>query len=225
MKKIAIIAAVGFLTVSCGGEKANQATTGEAQEVNALADAEKVVLDAESVVEWKGFKTYTGDSHNGTMGLGKSYFAITDDELVGGAILIDLNKMDVTDLRDRKRESLLGHLRDADFFFVDSFPTALFEITEVNYTLNTDSAAEDGLNTIVSGNLTLRGVTNSIEFPARISVENGSVSFDAPTFSIDRTLWGVNFHNRDDSSIAESLKDNLIDHSIELTISVKATKA
>ena len=77
----------------------------------------------------------------------------------------------------------------------------------------------------MSGNLTLRGVTNSIEFPARISVENGSVSFDAPTFSIDRTLWGVNFHNRDDSSIAESLKDNLIDHSIELTISVKATKA
>ena len=60
MKKIAIIAAVGFLTVSCGGEKADQATTGEAQEVNVLADAEKVVLDAESVVEWKGYQDLHG---------------------------------------------------------------------------------------------------------------------------------------------------------------------
>ena len=225
MKKIAIIAAVGFLTVSCGGEKADQATTGEAQEVNVLADAVKVLLDEGSLLEWRGFKTYTGSSHNGTLGLGKSYFALNGDVVMGGAILIDLNKLDVTDLRDRKRESLIEHLRDADFFYVDSFPTALFEITAVNYSEANDTTTEEGMNSIVSGNLTLRGVTNGIEFPAHISVENGLVSFEAPTFSIDRTLWGVNYHNRDDASIAESLKDNLIDHSIELTISVKATKA
>ena len=143
---------------------------------------------------------------------------------MGGAILIDLNKLDVTDLRDRKRESLIEHLRDADFFYVDSFPTALFEITAVNYSAANDTTTEEGMNSIVSGNLTLRGVTNGIEFPAQISVENGLVSFEAPTFSIDRTLWGVNYHNRDDASIAESLKDNLIDHNIELTISVTAAK-
>jgi hypothetical protein len=224
MKKSVIIAAIGFLAISCAGEKADQATTGEAQEVNVLADAVKVILDEGSLLEWRGFKTYTGSSHNGTLGLGKSYFALNGDVVVGGAILIDLNKLDVTDLRDRKRESLIEHLRKADFFYVDSFPTALFEITAVNYSEANDTTTEEGMNSIVSGNLTLRGVTNSIEFPALISVENGSISFDAPTFSIDRTLWGVNFHNRDDASIAESLKDNLIDHNIELTISVTATK-
>jgi hypothetical protein len=224
MKKSVIIAAIGFLAISCAGEKADQATTGEAQEVNVLADAVKVILDEGSLLEWRGFKTYTGSSHNGTLGLGKSYFALNGDVVVGGAILIDLNKLDVTDLRDRKRESLIEHLRKADFFYVDSFPTALFEITAVNYSEANDTTTEEGMNSIVSGNLTLRGVTNSIEFPALISVENGSISFDAPTFSIDRTLWGVNFHNRDDASIAESLKDNLIDHNIELTISVTAAK-
>ena len=224
MKKSVIIAAIGFLAIGCAGEKADQATTGEAQEVNVLADAVKVLLDEGSLVEWRGFKTYTGSSHNGTLGLGKSYFALNGDVVIGGAILIDLNKLDVTDLRDRKRESLIEHLRDADFFYVDSFPSALFEITAVNYMVANGTTTEEGMNSIVSGNLTLRGVTNGIEFPAHISVENGSVSFDAPTFSIDRTLWGVNFHNRDDASIAESLKDNLIDHNIELTISVTAAK-
>ena len=224
MKKSVIIAAIGFLAISCAGEKADQATTGEVQEVNVLADAVKVLLDEGSLLEWRGFKTYTGSSHNGTLGLGKSYFALNGDVVMGGAILIDLNKLDVTDLRDRKRESLIEHLRDADFFYVDSFPTALFEITAVNYSEANDTTTEEGMNSIVSGNLTLRGVTNGIEFPAHISVENGLVSFEAPTFSIDRTLWGVNYHNRDDASIAESLKDNLIDHNIELTISVTAAK-
>ncbi|MEL0335249.1 MAG: YceI family protein, partial [Flavobacteriales bacterium] len=74
------------------------------------------------------------------------------------------------------------------------------------------------------GNLTLRGTTNSITFPADVLVGEEGVKFMAPTFSIDRTLWGAKFHDRDDATIAESLKDDLIDHSIELTIKVKATK-
>ena len=146
MKKSVIIAAIGFLAISCAGEKADQATTGEAQEVNVLADAVKVLLDEGSLLEWRGFKTYTGSSHNGTLGLGKSYFALNGDVVMGGAILIDLNKLDVTDLRDRKRESLIEHLRDADFFYVDSFPTALFEITAVNYSEANDTTTEEGMN-------------------------------------------------------------------------------
>ncbi|MEY2970374.1 MAG: hypothetical protein RLZZ599_747, partial [Bacteroidota bacterium] len=78
---------------------------------------------------------------------------------------------------------------------------------------------------IVTGNLTMRGVTNSIEFPAEIAVGESGVKFNAPTFSIDRTKWGAKFHDRDDATIAESLKEDLIDQSIELTIKVKATNA
>ena len=75
----------------------------------------------------------------------------------------------------------------------------------------------------VTGNLTIRGTTNSITFPADVVVSEEDVKFMAPTFSIDRTLWGAKYHDRDDATIAESLKDDLIDHSIELTIKVKAT--
>ena len=73
------------------------------------------------------------------------------------------------------------------------------------------------------GNLTIRGITHSIEFPANISVDDAAVSLSAPTLGIDRTKWDVKFHDKDDASIAESLKEKLIDHTIELNFDLNAT--
>lgn len=220
MKKLAMMAAVAVLAASCNMEKAEEATTGEAQEVEAVVEATNVALDSGSVVAWRGFKSYVTSEHVGTIGVQEGTFAVLEGKVVGGSITIDMNAIVNTDLEDEgKNAYLVGHLKSQDFFFVDSFATSVFEIVEVK-----DAAAE-GTNSVVVGNLTLRGVTNSIEFPANIAVSEGSVSFDAPTFSIDRTKWGVKFHDSEDATIAESLKEDLIDHSIELTISVTATQS
>jgi len=219
MKKLALMAALGLFVASCNSEKAAEATTGEAQEVTANGAAETVALDSGSTVAWRGFKTYVQSEHLGTVNVQEGAFEVADGKLVGGAITIDMNSITCTDLEDEgKRGYLEGHLKSQDFFFVDSFPTAVFEIVEV---LDPSEATK---YSTVTGNLTLRGTTNSITFPAEISAGESGVKFMAPTFSIDRTLWGAKFHDRDDATIAESLKDDLIDHSIELTIKVKATK-
>jgi len=219
MKKLALMAALGLFVASCNSDKAAEATTGEAQEVTANGAGETVALDSGSTVAWRGFKTYVQSEHLGTVNVQEGTFEVADDKLVGGTITIDMNSITCTDLEDEgKRGYLEGHLKSQDFFFVDSFPTAVFEIVEV---LDPSEATK---YSTVTGNLTLRGTTNSITFPAEISVGESGVKFMAPTFSIDRTLWGAKFHDRDDATIAESLKDDLIDHSIELTIKVKATK-
>lgn len=220
MKKLAMMAAVAVLAVSCNMEKAEEATTGEAQEVEAVVEATNVALDSGSVVAWRGFKSYVASEHLGTIGVQEGSFAVLDGKVVGGSITIDMNAIVNTDIEDEgKNAYLVGHLKSQDFLFVDSFATGVFEIVEVK------EAAAEGTNSVVVGNLSLRGVTNSIEFPANIAVSEGSVSFDAPTFSIDRTKWGVKFHDSEDATIAESLKEDLIDHSIELTISVTATQS
>ena len=220
MKKLAMMAAVAVLAASCNMEKAEEATTGEAQEVEAVVEATNVALDSGSVVAWRGFKSYVASEHVGTIGVQEGTFAVLDGKVVGGSITIDMNAIVNTDIEDEgKNAYLVGHLKSQDFFFVDSFATGVFEIVEVK------EVAAEGTNSVVVGNLTLRGVTNSIEFPANIAVNEGSVSFDAPTFSIDRTKWGVKFHDSEDASIAETLKEDLIDHSIELTISVTATNS
>ena len=220
MKKLAMMAAVAVLAASCNMEKAEEATTGDAQEVEAVVEATNVALDSGSVVAWRGFKSYVASEHVGTIGVQEGTFAVLDGKVVGGSITIDMNAIVNTDIEDEgKNGYLVGHLKSQDFFFVDSFATGFFEIVEVK------EVAAEGTNSVVVGNLTLRGVTNSIEFPANIAVNEGSVSFDAPTFSIDRTKWGVKFHDSEDASIAETLKEDLIDHSIELTISVTATNS
>ena len=219
MKKLALMAALGLFVASCNSDKAAEATTGEAQEVTANGAAETVALDSGSTVAWRGFKTYVQSEHLGTVNVQEGAFEVADGKLVGGTITIDMNSITCTDLEDEgKRGYLEGHLKSQDFFFVDSFPTAVFEIVEV---LDPSEATK---YSTVTGNLTLRGTTNSITFPADVLVGEEGVKFIAPTFSIDRTLWGAKFHDRDDATIAESLKDDLIDHSIELTIKVKATK-
>lgn len=219
MKKLALMAALGLFVASCNSDKAAEATTGEAQEVTANGAGETVALDSGSTVAWRGFKTYVQSEHLGTVNVQEGTFEVADGKLVGGTITIDMNSITCTDLEDEgKRGYLEGHLKSQDFFFVDSFPTAVFEIVEVL------EPSEANKFSTVTGNLTLRGTTNSITFPAEISAGESGVKFMAPTFSIDRTLWGAKFHDRDDATIAESLKDDLIDHSIELTIKVKATK-
>ena len=77
-------------------------------------------------------------------------------------------------------------------------------------------------NSLVTGNLTLRGTTNSIQFPADITVTDGSVDFKAPKFGIDRTKWGVMYDVKDDISLTDALKEKLVDHTIELKFVVTA---
>ncbi|MGA0196896.1 MAG: YceI family protein [Schleiferiaceae bacterium] len=219
MKKLALTAALGLFVASCNSDKAAEATTGEAHEVTANGAGETVALDSGSTVAWRGFKTYVQSEHLGTVNVHEGTFEVADGKLVGGTITIDMNSISCTDIEDEgKRGSLEGHLKSQDFFFVDSFPTAVFEIVEV---LDPSEATK---YSTVTGNLTLRGTTNSITFPADVVAGEEGVKFMAPTFSIDRTLWGAKYHDREDVSIAESLKDKLIDHSIELTIKVKATR-
>ena len=218
MKKLVLMVALGLFFATCNSEKAAEATTGEAQKVTANGGSETVALDSGSTVAWRGFKTYVQDEHLGTVNVQEGTFEVAEGKLVGGKITMDMTSIICTDIgNERKRGYLERHLRSQDFFFVDSFPTAAFEIVEV-----LDPSAAKKYST-VTGNLTIRGTTNSITFPADVVVSEEDVKFMAPTFSIDRTLWGAKYHDRDDATIAESLKDDLIDHSIELTIKVKAT--
>lgn len=221
MKRLVIIAAAAIIAVSCSnGTKADEAVTGEAQEVEVTAEATDYELVEGSYLKWRGFKSYVASEHIGTIGVQAGTLAVAGNQLVGGTIIIDMNSISNEDIEDEgKRGYLEGHLKSDAFFFVDSFPTAVFEIVEVR------EESADAAPSVVVGNLTIRGITNSIEFPADVTLEESIVHFSAPTFSIDRTKWNVKYHDSEDATIAETLKEDMIDHSIELTINVSATNA
>jgi polyisoprenoid-binding protein YceI len=95
------------------------------------------------------------------------------------------------------------HLRAEDFFFTESHPKARFVSTKIQ--------AGEGDLFQVTGDFTLRGVTNTITFPATISWKEGSFSANA-RFDINRKDWGVSY---------PGAADNLIRNEVVLDIALK----
>ena len=92
-------------------------------------------------------------------------------------------------------EKLTGHLKSDDFFDVANNPTATFKSTSITKT-------EGGFD--VTGDLTLRGTTKAITFPAEISVEGDTVKTKAE-FSINRKDFNIVYKGKPDDLIREEV--------------------
>ena len=100
-------------------------------------------------------------------------------------------------------EKLDNHLKSADFFEVDRWPTARFESTAITQGAPADSKLQ-GANATVTGNLTIRDVTKSVSFPAVIEV--GAAEVKASTeFFIDRKDFGVVYPGKPDDLIKDEV--------------------
>ena len=95
------------------------------------------------------------------------------------------------------------HLRSADFFEVEKFPSASFVITKV-------------AGNQVTGNLTVKGITKTISFPAEISVNGGKVSAKA-NITIDRTDFGIKYNSK---KFFDAIGDKAIYDDFNLTVSL-----
>ena len=71
----------------------------------------------------------------------------------------------------------------------------------------------------ISGNLTMRGTSKNIKFPAAVSMENGVITAKAG-FNIDRTEWGLSYG--DEADAVDKAKDQFIYNTVSLMLDVKA---
>lgn len=207
--------------VACSSAPEETVETTDAKEVvkQDKADAYSVE-NGDNTITWVGFKTFGSGRHNGTITITDGRLFVRGEALEGGKFSIDMNSIHNEDLPvegDYNQEKLVGHLKSADFFDAANHPQAMFEITEVT----AENNEEKGTSHKVSGNLTMRGITKNISFPATVEVTPEMVSFQAPEFSIDRKNWNVMFGSTGIEGIA---KDNLIDDNILLTVNLTAAR-
>jgi len=94
-------------------------------------------------------------------------------------------------------EKLRGHLMSADFFDVEKHPAATFKSTAIT------ESAEGGTHT-VTGDLTLRGVTRKISFPATLKAE-GATAHGMSEFKINRKDFGIVYPGMPDDLIADDV--------------------
>ena len=211
------MAALLTAAVSCKNEAKNET---EAADVEAAAEvtaeASKFMLDKEeSEISWEGAKP-TG-THTGTLGL-ESGVVRLEDEMLSGSFLIDMTSIVVTDLEGDQKASLEDHLKgtvegkEGDFFNVNKYPTAAFEITGVT--------EKDGKK-IMAGNLTLKETKKNIEFPVTYEVAGNTLTLKSEPFTIDRTDWNVNYGSK---SVFDNLGDKFINDEIELEFTIVANQ-
>jgi polyisoprenoid-binding protein YceI len=170
----------------------------------------------EGIIEWVGAKP-TG-KHNGTFKVSEGTFMVENNGITAGQFTIDMNSLTVLDLTDAKMNAdLSGHLKSGDFFQADSFPTATFVLSSA-----TALAAPDSLGNThtIAGNLTLKGNTKGVSFPAKVTLAEGSLQAEG-SLSIDRTQWNVVYGSK---NIFKNLGDKFINDMVDLKIKVSAAK-
>lgn len=134
-----------------------------------------------SRVDWVAAKA--GDFHTGSFAVKSGTLTLDGGKIKGGKFVLDLANLKVT---DASGDRLGTHLKSADFFDVAKFGEATYEITGVTYTSET--------NLEISGNLTLKGASFPVKFPASIRGNNERGFFAQAFFSLDRTLLGITYN-------------------------------
>ncbi len=131
-----------------------------------------------SKVEFVGAKVTR--KHDGKVKTFNGTIKLVDNDPTKSSVQAELDLASI----ETDDEKLTKHLLSADFFDVPNHPKAKFESTSIK------AGGEGGASHTVSGNLTLRGTTKQISFPARIKHSEGSVQVEAE-FGINRKDFNI----------------------------------
>jgi len=162
-----------------------------------------------STLVWTG-KKVTGE-HRGTVPLASGELTAEGKLIKQGTFDIDLSALTVTDLTDpASNAKLVNHLKSDDFFSTTKFPKASFVVTSF--------APKAGDDYVVKGKLTIKGITNDVEFPASVKSDGKKLTASAKIV-IDRTKYDIRFRS---ASFFENLGDKAISNDFELALTLVA---
>lgn len=177
------------------------------QKENDTSQSNQSKLDLKSAyVFWKGSNLFT--SHRGTVKLKSGFLTIVNRELLSGEFVIDM-----TSISNREGiEKLENHLKSADFFEVDKYPTSKFKITEVT---------NENQKIKITGDLTIKDITKKVSFFGVILENEKAYLLKSDVFKIDRAEFNIKYMSK---SFFKNLKDKFIDDEVEMSFIVRANK-
>lgn len=201
IKTIASVLVAGLLAV-------NMAT---ATEKNSSKKAVTYKVDAsKSVVKWHA-KKVTGE-HLGTVELSSGSLLVDGTKVTGGSFEMDMTSIKCTDLTDANYNAkLITHLKSDDFFSVEKNPKAKFVIKKVE---------GSGANINITGDMTIKGTTQSITFPATVKADGKGVSATAKII-LDRSKWDIRYGSK---TFFPNVGDKMIYDDFEIDLTLAAAK-
>jgi polyisoprenoid-binding protein YceI len=179
-------------------------------QTNVQAKNKYIVDLVKSKVSWVGSKP--GGQHHGTVNISDGIISLDRGEIESGVFTIDLTTIADLDLEPGSwNDKLVTHLKSNDFFYVEKYPKATFEITK--------SKKVDKENYFITGNLTIRGITNSISFDAKVSIKKNVLNATSSEIVLDRVKWDIKAMSK---SVFADLKDKYVDDEMLIKIELTA---
>lgn len=161
------------------------------------------LIDVEnSKIKWIG-EELSGKNHYGSLKFKNGNLQLDNGKIISGNFTVDMNTINVEDLQGGSKQRLEGHLRSDDFFSVEKFSEAIFEIN------SSAVVNEDEANQILSGNLTIKGITH----PAKLEIDNNW----AAKLVFDRSKYDVRFRS---GNFFQNLGDKLIYDEIVISANI-----
>ncbi len=168
------------------------------------------VNKSESTIKWNA-KKVTGE-HYGQVSLADAKLDYDNGKITGGSFDMDMTKITVEDITDpNSNKRLTDHLKSDDFFSVEKHNKSTFKITEAKSTNGTDYT--------ITGDLTIKGVTNPVTFPAKVTVDGNKITATAG-ITFDRTKYDIKYRS---GSFFDGLADKMIYDDVTLDVKLVAS--
>lgn len=166
--------------------------------------AQKSEIDVtKSAVSWTGNKI--GGSHTGGIKVKGGYLEVKKGSIAGGEVVMDMNSITNSDLKDADyNQKLVGHLKSDDFFGVEKFPTSAFKVTKATRFANGKAT--------LTGVLTIKGKSEKIS----VDITKKDNAYLAQ-LKVDRSKFDVRYGSK---SFFDSLGDKVIDDIFVLDIRI-----
>ncbi len=220
IKKIVLASAIGsalLLTYTLNGknDKTDNSITSEIiDETEETTGAEVFFVDAKkSTLNW----TCKGPTkqHLGTVDITSGNMQVDTKQIKSGFFYIDMKTIKDADIKDDGfNKQLVDHLKGDDFFSSYKFPQAKLNITKATRL----DVPEGQINYNIVADLTIKGVTKTVEFPALVTFSKKKITAKAD-ISIDRTVWGIKYNS---GNFMKDLGDKLIEDKIDFKVYIEA---
>ncbi len=154
-----------------------------------------------ATITWTGSDATGSYMPTGTLKHKYGSFSHNHGSLIGGTVVIDMTSLET------ENADMQAHLRNEDFFDVEKYPDAKFEMISAQL--------ENGKGKL-KGKMTIKDVSLEVDADAEfLRKDNGYQVICA--LNLDRTKFGITYNS---PSVFEKLKENIVadDFSVELDL-------
>ena len=221
MKKVqnlSLLFALAMMLFACGGgtsettestDTASEETASE-ETMTEGPSGEYTLSGEESQLMWEGNMLKIGGvslyGHAGTLAFQKGKMSMENGQITEGMFVVDMTTITPTDEaydEENTPDKLVGHLSSPDFFAIEEFPTATFQIKGME-------------GNSIMGDMTIRGVTHAETIENVEVTVDGDIVMAKGSMTVDRQKYNVAWEN--------PAEDKVLSDDLDLEFNIVAAK-